>query len=478
MVKTIGSTLGYYVDGIQVIKPRKLATKPSGIRPRVNPNKRGDLSIKPPPQEQIYLIDLKNTVKQGQINNMLTVIGNHLNDKIWHSRRLKKTAGAMMMGSWATMMGSYNQHSSLFARTVRFLYSRNNELRIPLYFAALCGQVGPLRFIIAAYIMFAVRNFRKGAEVRLGDRKTFPQWCEYFDYWKGVFSRTDIQVSYLSALHDKVRFHLSREMFSVQDAAKILMSYNNVGGKTGRDAPLNTMSRRIVGLFESYGTETMAWIQVNQAKERAKKDIRRRKKPSIVIDDERVDYSEGSWWVEQEEEEEEDIMPRKPALLRRNSSAEVGKMILKRALSRGEGVNECAESDDFEIIDNSFEEGSEWEFVEAEEEEKEEGMGGGKVSYAEIASRGGVASSASPHIFYGIGRTRVARREKHDDKHHDEHDDDHGDFVNEVGDGLKGQRGRVKRGGDRHRGKGLHWKNAWNPPKWSERSGEKKFGME
>ncbi|GMH62417.1 hypothetical protein TrRE_jg9610 [Triparma retinervis] len=348
MVKTIGSTLGYYVDGIQVIKPRKLATKPSGIRPRVNPNKRGDLSIKPPPQEQIYLIDLKNTVKQGQINNMLTVIGNHLNDKIWHSRRLKKTAGAMMMGSWATMMGSYNQHS-LFARTVRFLYSRNNELRIPLYFAALCGQ-----------------------------------WCEYFDYWKGVFSRTDIQVSYLSALHDKVRFHLSREMFSVQDAAKILMSYNNVGGKTGRDAPLNTMSRRIVGLFESYGTETMAWIQVNQAKERAKKDIRRRKKPSIVIDDERVDYSEGSWWVEQEEEEEEDIMPRKPALLRRNSSAE----------------------------------------------------------------------------------------------HHDEHDDDHGDFVNEVGDGLKGQRGRVKRGGDRHRGKGLHWKNAWNPPKWSERSGEKKFGME
>ena len=463
MVKIVAATLGYYVDGVQVWKPRRQPAEKSGKKiHQIGLPKTPDTSVP-------YLIDLKNSMKQGKLINVLNAVKDHLTHKYWFSKALSRLRHSRAGIS----------HPFCFPVAVKFLYSRNDELRIPLYFSSLCGQIAQLRFVMAAYIIFAVRTFSNGVNVTLKDRKTFFEWCEYLGYWKGCFSRRDLQVAYLSALNESVRFSLRRKTFTISDAYKIIGLSKNAGEmESGCDEDHNKVSV----LFDNFGSETIAWVRANETRVQQSKHVKS-KKPALTVDDDRIDYSEqdssegGVWWSGEEDEEGEEYreeLLRKPDLVRRQSSAELGKMIFKRSISLGEDKDE---EQDFEFVENSSEEGNGgiegWELVEAGAVTETDGNC--KASYAQIASRANKTSNVVEdrvRFFKGLHPLVPPQRLKvSKTKCDDEQNEDWCISANDVADGLKGQRGPRKRGGNRHRGRNLLNKVRWKASKKETRRG-------
>eukprot|EP00520_Triparma_pacifica_P012789 CAMPEP_0118656660 /NCGR_PEP_ID=MMETSP0785-20121206/13602_1 /TAXON_ID=91992 /ORGANISM="Bolidomonas pacifica, Strain CCMP 1866" /LENGTH=405 /DNA_ID=CAMNT_0006549523 /DNA_START=165 /DNA_END=1378 /DNA_ORIENTATION=- len=390
------ASLGYFEDGKIVMGPSKRHSRDEGgedekgMRGKGRRRRKKRLGLDSPVKKTIakypkHLVNLKNAVKTGDMKNLLYFAGLHLEDTS-HILPVFSTS----FGPWRLEKFS----DRLFTDFTKFLYCRNEEERLPLYYAAWAGHGKVLKFIMSCFVVYSAKQgigkfgrrlFKGGDRGRMFiyQKRTFKEWCEYIGFWKGKFGRGDFQVTYISALNEKMRDILYRQRFSINDCVQILKAdipmcradekisnahdgwpklYDSMlGGETICKQSVSVKEflrvRFVKNVCLVYG-DALIQNLVKVEQERRLGMNRKAKKPALVWDDHDYGYydDEGEGGEENNdfglEEEMEGL-----------SVGSMGKVILKRALSK----EPDEEMEEWEEVD-AEEEGMEWEIVENESE--------------------------------------------------------------------------------------------------------------
>ncbi len=397
-----------------------------------------------------FLVDLTNSVKQGMVSGMLVAASLHLG--------ISRTSSSPNFYLHRSQMFS---HAAKFRKFVVFSFTRNAEERIPLYYACLTGNADVLRFLMSLYIVHSVSRREalsplERSKISLQHKMTFQSWSKLWGFWPGLYNRTDLEVSYISALNSEIRDLLYRTPISIRMAISTLMQFSNPSYKQRQNrndkySNSNLFTNRVMAMnliIDSHCTHVAAELGVEEMKRKSNANVKK-SKPKLNLDvaDTFADYTN----MEPEYEDDDDV-PSGPAPVARESSAELGKVLFYRAVSDSRSAvpqSDGEEEDSFELVSDGD---GDWEMVEDESKKP--------MSYAMALSSGatrGVEKSRDDPDVRAV--VKVVSPSSVSIPFHPPQaslNDDTYD-PNEVRDALKSQRsGKLSRGrNDRHRGKGI-----------------------